>query len=396
MRQLLEASWNADTMGDVPSDATIAAKEAYGCIQAATSRGTLVHFVDLLLPAYDVSFGSHLYDQVVAVEYCIALAECFPTQTEILVRDDATLRSVERILTAREQTKQEEEELMLEVDDDDDEVDEDDDEDADETTEISNDTSNEEDENEDKEKVTPGNVDDFRKQLMADWDAPAATDTMDNTNTGDDDSSPPKSKVLKPKESKSKSTPTEKRYRLASLFGTARISKDGPDVMEQVVKALQANALPHEEEDTMIILSAITREEMIAVRSLVAKYGTSSNTGSNTKQRTIVLVNCKLHPIPREMFGAETVYSILPMTVRPKAGDLSKEEVPQPKVLLLRRYPGDWQVFVDLNDNPQTKVLSPGPGFQLADTAPSNRSNQRGPPMDWVQQVVQQYLEAHS
>lgn len=168
--------------------------------------------------------------------------------------------------------------------------------------------------------------------------------------------------------------------------------------MEQVVKALQANALPQDDEDTMIILSAITREEMIAVRSLVAKYGGGATAG-NTKPRTIVLVNCKLHPIPRELFGAETVYSILPMMARPKetmsSQSSSSLEAPQPKVLLLRRFPGDWQVFVDLNDNPQAK-LSPGAGFQLASTAPSNRSNQRGPPMDWVQKVVQQYLEAHS
>jgi hypothetical protein len=69
-------------------------------------------------------------------------------------------------------------------------------------------------------------------------------------------------------------------------------------MMENVAEALRANALLEEEEENLIILSAISREEMIAVRILAAKYA---------NQKSIVLVNCKLDPLPRELLGAQTV-----------------------------------------------------------------------------------------
>ena len=75
-RSLLEASWDSDTMGQVPSDARVAANEAFSSVLSASDKGVQVFFIDLLLPSYDVTQGSVLYDEVLAVEYCIALADC--------------------------------------------------------------------------------------------------------------------------------------------------------------------------------------------------------------------------------------------------------------------------------------------------------------------------------
>ena len=77
MRRLLESSWNSDAMGEVPSDVNAGANEAYSAILSASDRGINIFFVDLLLPSYDVTQGSNLYDEVLSVEYCIALSTAF-------------------------------------------------------------------------------------------------------------------------------------------------------------------------------------------------------------------------------------------------------------------------------------------------------------------------------
>ena len=48
MRQMLEASWESDTMGQVPSDATIAANEAFSSVLTASDRGVGVFFLSLI------------------------------------------------------------------------------------------------------------------------------------------------------------------------------------------------------------------------------------------------------------------------------------------------------------------------------------------------------------
>ena len=116
---------------------------------------------------------------------------------------------------------------------------------------------------------------------------------------------------------------------------------------------------------------------MIAVRSLVAKY---------QGQKKSILVNCKLEPMPRELRNAETAYSLLPLIAGPKVPEAkqSAEEKPSPpKIVVLRRYPKDWEVYVDV-----------GRGFQLAAMTPSDQINKRRPPMEWVAGCVQRYLKS--
>ena len=363
LRSLLEASWDADTMGQVPADSTIAANEAFSSILSAADKGISVFFIDLLLPSYDVTQGSNLYDEVLAVEYCIALAESFSGRSSILVRDDKTVQTVQRILDRREESRPPPRPSIAEDDEDED------------TGDAKDDEVDAYSESAEEGEILTGSdqapdVDLFRLQLMASWDnqedEPAVLPKSNKPSKGEAPTSENPQPLSSPR--------PDKRYRLASLFGDAVIS-EGSDMMEDVVEALRANALPQEDEENMIILSAIEREEMVAVRSLAAKY---------SNQKKIILVNCKLNPIPKELYGAETVYSLLPLIARPSGAD--SQTMPkgsQPKVVVLRRYPGDWQVFVDI-----------GQGFQLAKTAPSDMSNRRGPPIKWVQQAVQSFIQS--
>lgn len=72
MRRLLENSWDATTMGRVPLDATAGANEVYAALMEAESLKNSgydnspnnIFFVELLLPAYDISQGERLYDEV--------------------------------------------------------------------------------------------------------------------------------------------------------------------------------------------------------------------------------------------------------------------------------------------------------------------------------------------
>jgi mannose/fructose-specific phosphotransferase system component IIA len=57
MRRLLEASWNIETMGAVPTNPEDAADAAATSIQSAVDNGESLFFVDLLLPSYDISQG---------------------------------------------------------------------------------------------------------------------------------------------------------------------------------------------------------------------------------------------------------------------------------------------------------------------------------------------------
>jgi hypothetical protein len=369
MRRLLQTSWDEDTMGQVPSDATVAANEAHSSILSAVDRGVSVFFIDLLLPAYDVTQGSNLYDEVLSVEYCIALANCLKGKSSILVRDEKTMQVVSRILEARESDR-----IRTAMADDEDEEDIHDDEeklDDQEDDEENDDADEEEGDESPSETESSSDVDLFRQQLMAGWEGDdSATDDAAKADVSEKPVEP-----VKPKKEKAPAQTPVKRYRLASMFGNAVIA-EGLDMMNDAVEALRANALLAHDEENLIILSAMNRDEMIAVRSLVAKY---------EAQKKVVLVNCKLDPIPRELFGSETVYSLLPLIAPQKGGteEAGDDTPPQPKIVVLRRYPKDWEVYVDV-----------GKGFQLAETAPSNLGNKRGPPMEWVGACVQRFLQS--
>ena len=369
LRAALENSWNTSMMGRVPIDPESAAKEAHSSIlQSAggtkaaddsieeTDDMTGVFFVDLLLPAYDirqVAEGVSLYDEVTAVEYCIELADCFKGKTEILVKEGKTVRAVNKVLKAREEREREEREAVSDAD-----VVFGDGNFVDNTSEVSEDDATEE--------IDADPEDDFRQKLLASWnneevieegiDMTAATTKKETKPTSEDDPS--------------------KSYRLASLFGDAKINQ-GADMASFVIQAVRENALARDDEDNIIILSAIGVDEMVAVRGLVAKYATT---------KKIIMVNCQFNPVPRELMAAETVYSVLPLAGRKKPNDSAvstgDDDKPPPKIVVLRRYPKDWEVFVDV-----------GIGYELAETVRVDASNRRGLGMDYIARALTRHLE---
>eukprot|EP00980_Cylindrotheca_fusiformis_P003993 scaffold874_cov126-Cylindrotheca_fusiformis.AAC.26 len=365
LRLFLEQSWNAETMGEIPSDSSVAAKEAVETIETASENGVSIFLVDLLLPAYDINQGSHLYDEVLAVEYCIALSEYLKGKSSILVRDSKTVEIVSRILKVREDTAMEEiqqqsdnEGLIVEAIVDEDQEDEDIIEEGDEDA-----------------SIPTSDVDSFRQSLMANWDLDEEENATSNQESGPIVDPPPaaapKTGIQKGTDS-SKPKPTSRRHRLGSLFGD-RVISQGADMVTDVVNAVRDNALPEKDEENLIILSSSTLAETVAVRSLVGKYG---------DQKKVILVNCKLDPLPPELRTAETVYSIMPLVSKEKgSGESHADESPAPKVVVLRRYPKPWEIYVDV-----------GIGFQLADSIAPSISNKRGIRMDQITNIVKRFL----
>lgn len=387
MRKLLEGSWNSNMMGKLPTTPTNAANEAGGSLLTAKERGLDLVLINLLLPSYDVAMGSSVYDEVEAVSFCVALSQFLEGKASIVVRDNKTVNTVSRVLAAREketaaemltlQKKREQEKLVEEE-----EADDDDDFEARVEGEIEDDSEEEEEEEvldtvEDDEKSEE--LEDFRRQLMMDWDEEdndvwAADQGKKEKKKGEDANSEKEAALDKESEPSSEVLAQKpKSYRLASMFGDATFKK-GPDMFDKVVKAVSTNGQPQEDEDTLIVLSANSEEETIGIRALVAKY---------QHKKTIVLVNCQMDPIPRELVKAETIYSLLPLIARPVGAKTEAPSIAQPKVIVLRRYPRDFEVFMDF-----------GTGFELTETVTTDQVGRTGPSMAWIVDRLKRQMDA--
>jgi hypothetical protein len=340
-RRLLESSWNSETMGKVPTSAESAAEAATSSLLIAMERGsTSIFMVNVLLPQYDISQGELLYDEVLAVEFCIELANRIKGKSSILVRDDKAVETISRILDARERDQPKPSEDTLEEEDDEG---------------VASSDSGE-------------GVDSFRQQLMSTWEAP----TVDAAGPRATNNDEPR---LVPKEAQV----LTKQYRLASILGDATKIPSGSGMMDAVIKAVTDNAQPEADEDTLIILSAMSKEELIGVRGLAAKF---------EGKKTIIMVNSKLDPLPRELHKAVTVYSIQPLITRAMVseqnivGSESKEDPKPPKIVVLRRYPSDWEIHIDSGD-----------GFKLAASVPAEQVGRNGPTMQWISKCIKQHLQ---
>lgn len=375
MRRLLEASWNVETMGLVPTSAASAADAAAMSLQAALkeidklvpkgSGRSGFFFVDINLPQYDIRQGGKFYDEVMMVEFCALLAyrirgyqqsESIKQHTVILVRDDKTVQTVNRVFNARQRADR--------ISDDDDDNDDDDDEDQvdDETTSEGTLYYDDFGDLYKDEQNLSTDVDAFRENLQSSWNndivsISSSEAAKDNSKTDQSDDSP------------------MKYYRLMSLFGDTPVSQ-GADMMNDVIRAVSQNVRIEESTETIVIVSAKSREEMIAVRALASKY---------EGRKTIILVNCHLDPIPRELIRAKTVYSLTPLIARPAPG-VDPSAAPSAKIVLLRRYPQDWEVYIDVNGSKKV-------GFQLVATVPANQVNARnGPSLSWIAECAKQYV----
>jgi hypothetical protein len=78
------------------------------------------------------------------------------------------------------------------------------------------------------------------------------------------------------------------------------------------------------------------------------------------------------------------VYSILPLIAR-RASGTKEAATASPKVVVLRRYPREWEVYVDI-----------GNGFDLAASvspADNAMAMRRSPSMEWISSAVKRYLQ---
>lgn len=366
MRALLESAWNVPAMGQVPTTPALAAEAAALAVQNALAQNIL-SMVDILLPQYNPAQSDKVYDELLAVEFCIELAQTLNHtdghKTSIVVRDQRTIDTVSRILDRREQAPAETDvaTARTSVDTDDDDDDEANDEEDDFPVDI------------DKESI-----DSFRAKLLAtEWNLDDDNDetTTPSEPTGLESTTP----VARPSS-----------YRLCSMMGNATMIRSGRDMPLDVVEAVKAHALPRDDEDTIIILSANSPPELVAIRALVAQYET-------TKQ--IVLVNCRAtDPLPPELSNAQTVYSVLPLVGKPvvdnntrDTSNEAKTTQQSPRIVVLRRFPRDWEIFVDTTGSSPTAG-----GFELVATAPVLKDQPKGPPLSWIVNKVQEYLSTNA
>jgi len=388
IRRMLEGSWNEDVMGKIPDTPEAAAAEAGTSMLAAIERGHELLVVNLLLPTYDITQGSSLYDEVEAVNFCVALGKFLEAKACIVVRDNKTKNTVTRVLERREASATAEAAAVMKRefvededinDDDEEEEGEDDEDETDNNSATVGDSGPSDDDNgpvigEFGSKgdtrlgdTTKSEMSNFRKQLMEDWG--------DLEEIEDGEMQPPSPAAEVP-QSALPPGPREKQYRVTSMFGDATFTS-GPDMFDNVIQAVSANAQPKEDEDTLIILSAASMEETIGVRALAAKYKQS---------KTIVLVNCHFEPVPVEIIKAETVYSLLPLAAKQKQqASGSDSYAPVPKVVVLRRYPRDFEVFMDFGK---------GSGFELTESVSTEQVGKRGPSLQWIADRLKQQMDA--
>ena len=343
LRQLLESSWDTETMGTVPDSPQAAAEATAESLQAALHRSNLF-LVDIYLPLYERDESNRWYDEVAAVQLCMFLAQKLSGTTAILVRDNQTIQTVERVLKARGQADEERNRVSGDSGDGEDEEDE---------------AAFMHDYGAKGHTSTDDDIDAFRRRLASTWESGNG-----NTTTNLDSSQP------------ATKTSSRKIYRLLSLFGDEGEDaiSDGADMATDVVRAVSQNAQIQQKDDTIIILTAVSRAEMIAVRALVREYAS---------KKTIILINCRLDPLPQELASAETVYSLRPLIARPVL--TPDEQASSPKIVILRRYPADWQVHVDPDGNS---------GFELIASVPANQvDKQQGPSIHWVASCVKEHLD---
>lgn len=351
--------------------------------------------------------GTNIYDEVLSVEFCTLLADNLAIGDQCnkalaLVKDGAAVRSAARILDAKERRRREErqdemdrrvrERLQADRDEEEDEEDE-----ADIAATGSNDEDHDDGDDNDEPVDTSLDVAAFRKNLIAGWD-----ESGDEASTKPSNEAPAEMESTIAEQASARErrgredvgpsvhfNPTvdndditaSRSYRLGSWFADETIST-GADMFTDAIEAVDTHGTMLNIEDVLIILSPVTREDTVAVRRLVSRY---------KDHKTIVLVNNRLYPEPKELFLSELVYSITPLIAKTTKSESSfmqqqsedvKEDAPPTKIIVIRRYPEDWQIFVDVD----------GEGFDLVDSAPANTVGKVGPDNEFIAGCVKNHM----
>ena len=367
MRKILESSWNEEIMGYVPTTPQQAASNAAESVlnaimisnnsrsdsMTSNNSNNNVYMIDISLPSLDPMNGDNVYDDVGAAEFCIEFAKrlnvnrisCDGLRNDggvaIVVKDDSLLSRIDRQIVRNKK------EVDIDIDDYDD----------------------------DNMSSSIEFYDDFA-DLIKDTSTPSSIQSENN--------------ITSPENKNQHSSLAN--INLYSMLGKNNIQIGSPNMINDVVKSVATNVSlkttnnNNNNEDVIVILAPMSQLELVGVRWLVSKYG-------GTTGKTIVIFNCKLNPLPNELKMAEMCYSVLPLIARSSSSSQKQQQQQQqqqqsnPKIVLLRRYPKDWEMYIDCNQ---------GTGFELAGSVPAVNVGLTGPSMDWILDCVERYLSLSS
>ncbi|KAL3804308.1 hypothetical protein HJC23_011236 [Cyclotella cryptica] len=344
MRSMLEKSWNGNSMGKVPARPENAAEAAADSVASAMAKQHNILMIDLRLPSYDITEGPKLYDKKAVYDFCTCLSDQLRERklirrSLVLVRNEQERRDTER---ASKLSKEE-----ITIDDEDDSWD---------SSEVSE--ANE--------------VEEFRKKLLDSWDTPT------------DKSSP--SITAEPSAAPKPTVDPNSSHRLWSMIGNEEITS-GSDMFDQVVAAVDKHARlvvtgpSSEQEDALIIVSPYDTTDLIAVRRILARYG---------QTRTIIIVNSRLESLPVELNSAVLVYAVMPLVARSTSRTNAMEEEDDSeaglKVVVMKRFPEHWGLFVDVYGDGFLPAGANGPDQPSTDSKDF-------PSTEWIVRSVQAYME---
>jgi hypothetical protein len=158
------------------------------------------------------------------------------------------------------------------------------------------------------------------------------------------------------------------------MIGNVEITSNGPDMFDQVVAAVDENAIlsttTSDPEDALIILSPYDTTDVIAMRRTLARYG---------QTRTIIIVNHRMEKLPTELHSAQLVYGILPLIARSRSKQDGNDS--GLKAVVMKRFPSEWSLYVDVY----------GDGFVEANKLAG--SDKDFPSPDSIAMAVQKHIE---
>jgi hypothetical protein len=165
------------------------------------------------------------------------------------------------------------------------------------------------------------------------------------------------------------------------------------DTFNDIIAAVDINARLQSNEDAIIILSPYDTTDIVALRRILSRYGPT--------RIPIIIVNARFDTNPIELDNALLVYGMLPLVAkavrqysnnRKKEDDDTTASTPGLRAVIMKRYPKDWTVYVDVN----------GDGFVEAKND-NDRSGGAGggttksfPSPEWIAQRVQAHVEGLS
>jgi len=308
-RSQLEASWNKEAMGPIPTTPQQAANAARKSFDDSS-----IQMVHLHIPEYDAS-NDRLYDPVRAVEFAQELVG--GQRVLLLVKDNRTVQTVQKIWKVRDASQSDDYKGADDV------------------------VSGAQEDND---------VDEFRKQLSSNWELKTPEVSMSSLD-----------------EALSSKKPN---VELQSLFGDTQMDDSHPDMPSDAVRIVAKNVKVEPSTKVIVAIGCSSASELVALRALTKKY---------SSRLRFIFINCLFDPLPTEWIPESNLaYSVRPLQLR----SVSDQAAPTASVVVLRRAPADWQVYVRLDECPDFECIE----------EVSALSTPFGPSLEWVAKQVQRFL----